>query len=82
MNVYQVEKILKRKIIQGKAKYLTKWKGYSDEHNSWEPKESFFNTELIDFFEKKCIKILIQPQKKESKRKKSKWKKTRLKRMK
>ena len=52
MNVYQVEKILKRKIIQGKAKYLTKWKGYSDEHNSWEPKESFFNTELIDFFEK------------------------------
>ena len=33
--VYLVEKILQTKTIKGKKKYLVKWIGYNDKHNSW-----------------------------------------------
>ena len=34
---YEVEEILDSKLVRGKLQYLVKWKGYTDEHNSWEP---------------------------------------------
>ena len=37
---YRIEKILRRCKVKGKEKVLIKWKGYSDEFNSWEPIEN------------------------------------------
>lgn len=34
---FRVEKILRRRTHKGKKEVLIKWKGYSDEFNSWEP---------------------------------------------
>ena len=44
--LYEVETILDHKKIRGTIRYLVKWKGYSNEENTWEPKESF-NEPLI-----------------------------------
>ena len=32
---YRIEKVLKRKRVKGKTLYFVKWKGWSDEFNSW-----------------------------------------------
>ncbi|KAB5588482.1 Transposon Tf2-1 polyprotein [Ceratobasidium theobromae] len=48
---YEVEQILNSKKTWGKLYYLIKWKGYSEESNSWEPKEHVENSpELIRQF--------------------------------
>jgi len=36
--VYEVEDILDEAISKGRKFYLVKWKGYTEDHNSWEPK--------------------------------------------
>src|SRR6267142_2495354 len=36
----EVEEILNSRRYRRKLQYLIKWKGYSDAHNSWEPKEN------------------------------------------
>lgn len=39
---FVIEKILDKRIGRGgKTSYLVKWEGYGDDHNSWEPPESF-----------------------------------------
>ena len=37
---YEVEKILDYKLIDGRTHYLVKWKDYSDNENTWEPKRN------------------------------------------
>jgi len=37
---WEVEEILNSRWYRHKLQYLIKWKGYSDAHNSWEPKEN------------------------------------------
>ena len=37
---WKVEEILNSRQYRHKLQYLIKWKGYSDAHNSWEPKEN------------------------------------------
>ena len=37
---YRIEKILRRHQVKGKEEVLIKWKGYSEEFNSWEPIEN------------------------------------------
>ena len=37
---YEVQSILDFKRVSGKPYYLVKWKGYSDEENTWEPTEN------------------------------------------
>src|SRR6266850_7942308 len=37
---WEVEEILNSRRYRHQLQYLIKWKGYSDAHNSWEPKEN------------------------------------------
>lgn len=41
---YKVEEILDSRIYRGKFQYLVKWKGYTAEHNTWEPVSNVENT--------------------------------------
>ena len=48
-----MEKILNKRIIRGKEKFLVYWKGYTVEEDTWEGRENLRNTEeLVKEFEK------------------------------
>jgi len=48
-----VEKILNKKVVREKKKFLVRWKGYMAEEDTWENKENLENAkELVDEFER------------------------------
>jgi len=47
---WEVEDILDSRRHRHKLQYLIKWKGYSDAHNSWEPKEAINAPMLLTTF--------------------------------
>merc|ERR1719264_480388 len=52
--VYEVEKLLEKRVKKGKTEYLVKWKGYEDEsENTWEPVENLDCEDKILDYEKK-----------------------------
>jgi len=48
---YVVEAILDKRTTNGVTQYLLKWKGYSDDDNTWEPRANLDCDEMIDDFE-------------------------------
>ena len=51
--IFEVEKILKKKIVKGKVMYLIKWLGYPNKFSNWEPEEHILDSTLIQDFERK-----------------------------
>lgn len=49
--LYNVEKIVEKKRINGKVLYFVKWEGYSEEDNTWEPASNLkhLKTMINDF---------------------------------
>jgi len=50
---FEVEKILNKRMVRGKEKFLVRWKGYTAEEDTWENKENLENVkELVEEFER------------------------------
>jgi len=50
---FEVEKIINKRTVRGKEKFLVRWKGYIVEEDTWKNKENLENAkELVEEFEK------------------------------
>ena len=50
---FEVEKILNKKMVRGKDKFLVRWKEYTAEEDTWENRENLGNAkELVEEFER------------------------------
>ena len=50
---FEVEKILNKRMVRGKEKFLVRWKGYTAEEDIWENRENLENAkELVEEFER------------------------------
>ena len=51
---FKVEKILNKRTVRGKKKFLVRWKEYTAEEDTWENRKNLGNTkELVEEFERK-----------------------------
>ena len=50
---FKIEKILNKRTVRGKEKFLVRWKGYMAEEDTWENRENLENMkELVEEFER------------------------------
>ena len=54
---YVIEKVLKKRLNNGKIEYLLKWKDYGDEDNTWEPLEYVKKDKAIIEYEENQRKL-------------------------
>lgn len=50
-NVYEVDRILDDKLINRKKHYLVRWKGFNEQHDSWEPKRNLHCNKVLKSYE-------------------------------
>lgn len=50
---YTVERILKKRVVDGRTQYLLKWMNYPESESTWEPQEHLDCPDLIAEFEKR-----------------------------
>jgi hypothetical protein len=63
MNMYEVEKIVDKKIVEGTPRYLIKWVGYMECESTWEPAENLTNCkEMLQRFEDRLRKKRARPE--------------------
>ena len=50
---FKVEKILNKRTIRGKEKFLVRWKGYTTQEDTWENRKNLENAKkLVEEFER------------------------------
>lgn len=50
-SIWEVEKVVKKRMKNGEIEYFLKWKGELEDYNSWEPRKMVKNSEAVKAFE-------------------------------
>ena len=65
ITLWEVEKILAKKVLEGVPTYLIKWKNWNSEYNTWEPASNLVNcADILEKFEKNILQLIDRFKKK------------------